>query len=194
MNDNLILYDPRPTRSDALKNRELLLQTAQHLFDLHGVEAVSMSAIAQAAQVGKGTLYRHFENKTALCQSLLNEEQRDLQNRTITRMRSSVHPPEETLRWFLGEVVGFIDKNAAFLCSSIETLPVLDHPAHFWWRQTIRGLLDQLALPGDLDYWADTLYVMLDVRTIGFQRGALGYDTQRILAGLNALVDHLIAG
>lgn len=192
MIEDLILYDPRPTRSDALKNRELLLQTAQRLFEQYGVEAVSMSAIAQEAGVGKGTLYRHFENKTALCQALLDEQQRDLQNRTITQMRS-VHPPAETLRWFLSEVVNFVEKNAAFLCSSMDTLPPLEHPAHLWWRQTIHGLLVQLEVAGDVDYLADTLYVMLDVRTALFQRRALGYDTGRILDGLHALVEQFVS-
>ena len=45
--ENLIISEARPKRSDAVKNRQLLLDTARRLFDTEGVEAVSMSAIAR---------------------------------------------------------------------------------------------------------------------------------------------------
>jgi AcrR family transcriptional regulator len=89
--DEIVMYgESLPSRADALKNRALLLETARRLFSEQGVEAVSMTAIADAAGVGKGTLYRHFENKAQLCQALLDDDQRALQERT--RLTSTTLP------------------------------------------------------------------------------------------------------
>lgn len=194
MNDDLILSEHHPARADAVKNRLLLLDTARRLFAAHGVDAVSMSAIAEAAGVGKGTLYRHFDNKTELCQALLDHDQRALQAETLRRLRDDPDPLAN-LRWFLQAAIAFVGRNGELLCSGAggEVLPPLEHPAHYWWRQTIRGLLDRLQAPGDRDYAADLLYVMLDARTIAYQRRIQGYSLERITAGLIAALDHLLS-
>lgn len=192
MEKNLILHDVRPTRSDAVKNRELLLETAQRLFAEHGVSAVSMSAVAQAAGVGKGTLYRHFANKTELCQELIDADQRDLQERTLRHLRENPGNPLDNLRWFLPEVVAFINRNLPmFLVDLQHVSSLLGHPAHIWWWQTIRGLLRQINPDMDADYAADILYVMVDSRTIHYQQTVRGYSTERILSGLLNTVERL---
>jgi AcrR family transcriptional regulator len=195
MDEKLILQEVRPTRADALKNRELLLETAQRLFSEQGVDAVSMSALAQAAGVGKGTLYRHFPNKSELLEVLIDADQRDLQERTLRRLRAVHDDPLGNLRWFLGEALSFVQRNRELFFSAMTggTGTFLGHPAHLWWRQTIRGLLNQIKPALDLDYAADVLYVMLDARTLHFQQSAFDYSDQRILDGMYALLDHLIA-
>ncbi|WP_374354981.1 TetR/AcrR family transcriptional regulator [Chitinimonas sp.] len=45
---------------------ELLANTAFALFEAHGFDNVSMEQIAEAADVAKGTLYKHFPVKEAL--------------------------------------------------------------------------------------------------------------------------------
>ena len=194
MNNELILHDVRPTRSDAVKNRELLLETAQRLFAEHGVSAVSMSAVAQAAGVGKGTLYRHVANKTELCQELIDADQRDLQERTLRRLRENPGEPLENLRWFLPEVVAFINRNLPMFSADLYNVSsMLEHPAHAWWWQTIRALLKQINPAIDADYSADVLYVMVDSRTIYYQQTTRGYATERILSGVLATLDRLIS-
>jgi AcrR family transcriptional regulator len=184
---NLILHDigqpAQPTRADALKNRALILKTASRLFAERDIHKVTMSDIAEAAAIGKGTLYRHFEDKAQLCQALLDEDQRSLQDRALEYFRSQ-GDPLDNLGWFLVEVALFVDRNAALLCVSSDHTKTLSHPAHWWWRQTIRGLLGQINPPGDLEYLTDLLYVMLDVNTIYFQRTSQGYSIQRIADGL----------
>ncbi|MFE6449653.1 TetR/AcrR family transcriptional regulator [Nocardiopsis dassonvillei] len=56
---------PRRTRSDALQNRERLLEVAARVFAEQG-PAATPAAIAQQAGVGVGTLYRHFPTREAL--------------------------------------------------------------------------------------------------------------------------------
>jgi AcrR family transcriptional regulator len=191
--DNLILTDPQPTRADAVKNRALLMDTARRLFAEHGVEAVPMSAIAEAANVGKGTLYRHFENKTALAHALLDHTDRQFQERVLEHLRMTVSNPLGSLRWFLVEIVAYIEQNYELLSVyDPSSIAALTHPAHWWWRQTIRGLLEQLHPPGDLDFKTDVLYVMIDIRTSGFLRQVRGYTVSQIQEQLLLLLDALL--
>jgi AcrR family transcriptional regulator len=192
MDDNLLLPDDsRPARSDAVKNHALLLETAQRLIDEQGLENVSMSDIAEAAGVGKGTLYRNFRNKSDLAHALLDQEQRDLQTRALRRFQNNGDALED-LRWFLEQLITFVDHNSPILCVAAQegVTAVLDAPPHRWWRQSIRGLLMRVQPhPSvDIDYLADMLYVMCEVHTIYFQKQTLGYDTNRILQNLNNLL------
>lgn len=189
VNDPIILNNMVSTRADAVKNRQLLRETAMRLFAERGVSAVTMSDVAEAAGVGKGTLYRHFPNKTELCEDLIDGDQRDLQNRTLERMRTG-GDPREHLRWFLQEGLAFIIRNEALLISGEVGVP-LEHPAHLWWRLTIRGLLMQIRPAVDIEYAADLLYIMLDPRTINYQRRR-GWAQERILEGMLSIVDSLV--
>jgi len=56
-----------------------VLEAAAALFREHGVDAVSMDAVAAAAGVGKGTLFRRFGDKAGLAVALLDEQERTLQ-------------------------------------------------------------------------------------------------------------------
>jgi AcrR family transcriptional regulator len=195
MPDEPILLQPtRPSRADALRNRQLLLETAQRLFAAHGVEAVSMSAIAEAAEVGKGTLYRHFANKTDLCLALLDQQQRALQERTLQRLRQ-VDDAYANLRWFLREVMTFVWDNLPLLLFGAPEarLMALSAAAHLWWRQTVRGLLARLGLQQHLDYAADALYVMLEAHTLYFQQQTRHCALDELIAGIHALLDALLS-
>lgn len=56
---------PRRTRSDALQNRERLLEVAAQAFAEQGLDTAP-AAIAKQAGVGVGTLYRHFPTREVL--------------------------------------------------------------------------------------------------------------------------------
>lgn len=194
MSENLILPDdPRPTRADAVKNHQILISTARRLFDEHGVEVVTMTEIAKEAGVGKGTLYRHFSDKAALCHELIDQQMRELQERTLNYLRATPDPLEG-LHWFMEQAIGFVDHNMELLCeaSNHAAVSMLEHPAHLWWRQTILGLLQRCDVITDTQYAADLLYVALDVQTIQFQRTALGYSMERLLDGLHQTLDSLL--
>ncbi|SDK08417.1 DNA-binding transcriptional regulator, AcrR family [Nonomuraea maritima] len=57
-------------RSDAVRNRRLLLDAAAEAFAEGGVE-VSIGEIAQRAGVGKGTVFRHFVSKDELLAAIM---------------------------------------------------------------------------------------------------------------------------
>lgn len=71
---------PPKERADAARNRAVVLDAAAALFRQYGVDAVSMDAVAAAAGVGKGTLFRRFGDKAGLAVALLDEQERKLQD------------------------------------------------------------------------------------------------------------------
>jgi AcrR family transcriptional regulator len=73
--------EPEPAeRADAARNRERILCAARRLFEERGAGCVSMEEIAEAAGVGKGTLFRRFGSRAALSRALLDEQDRALQD------------------------------------------------------------------------------------------------------------------
>ena len=67
-------------RADAARNRRRVLDAAAALFAERGVEGVAMDAVARAAGVGKGTLFRRFGDRQGLLVALLDEAERRLQD------------------------------------------------------------------------------------------------------------------
>jgi AcrR family transcriptional regulator len=188
---NVILGEPHPTRADAVRNRALLLETAKRLFAEQGVSQVTMTDIQEAAQVGKGTLYRHFKDKNELCLALLDEDQRALQARTLAHM-SEEADAHVLLHWFLEVVLAFIDQNQEMLCTNTQPVGSLQHPAHWWWRQTIHALLLRLQPQGDLDLMADTLYTLIDVHNLYYLRAVRGYSLSRVTEHVQRLADQMV--
>lgn len=64
---------PPRLRADATKNRARMIAEAQKLFATAG-NATTLEAIAQAANVGIGTIYRHFPTKEALVEAVYRSE------------------------------------------------------------------------------------------------------------------------
>jgi AcrR family transcriptional regulator len=63
----------RPLRADARRNRERILQAAREVFAEYGIDA-QMDDVARRAQVGVGTVYRHFPTKEALMAELVRQK------------------------------------------------------------------------------------------------------------------------
>jgi AcrR family transcriptional regulator len=62
----------KPLRADARRNREKVLVAARAVFAEQGVDA-QMDDVARRADVGVGTVYRHFPTKEALLTALSDE-------------------------------------------------------------------------------------------------------------------------
>ncbi|RKN37501.1 TetR/AcrR family transcriptional regulator [Streptomyces hoynatensis] len=62
--------EARPLRADARRNRARVLDAAEAVLAAQGVGA-SMRAIAREANLGLGTIYRHFPTREALFQAIL---------------------------------------------------------------------------------------------------------------------------
>lgn len=66
-------------RADGIKNRARIVAEAQRLFAATE-DRISLEAIARAAEVGIGTLYRHFPTKEALVEAVYRSELDALDN------------------------------------------------------------------------------------------------------------------
>src|SRR5947207_359257 len=62
----------RPLRADARRNREAVIAAAKKLFADQGLDA-QMPDVARSANVGVGTVYRHFPTKHDLIAALVAE-------------------------------------------------------------------------------------------------------------------------
>src|SRR5690348_5796878 len=70
----------RPSREQAARLGERILEAATHLFLLHGYGATSIEAVARRARVSKRTFYHRFDDKPALFVAVVH--------RIIDRLRS----------------------------------------------------------------------------------------------------------
>ncbi len=197
--------DGRAERRDAAANRYKILQTAERLFAQHGVANVNMADIAQAAGVGKGTLYRRFANKGELCLALLDTQMADFQNGMLSRMQQmniAGLPKLEQLQQFMDALVYFTDTHSPLLCEvQREGLLPLDNTRlqlpHFWQHMTVGALLRSAAAAGeippdlDTDYLADALLSPLKADFFQFQKTNRGFTLERISAGLRTLISGL---
>lgn len=83
-------------RSDARDNRARILRVAREAFAEDG--ATSLNQIAQRAQVGAGTLYRHFPNREALVLAVYQEEVDRLVG-TVPELLAELVPVEALRCW-----------------------------------------------------------------------------------------------
>jgi len=107
-------------RADALRNRERVLKVARRLFAEQGVSSVSMDEIAKAARVGKGTVYRSFGDRAGLAVALLDDAERELQERLI-RGRPPLGPgapPQERVRAFIRAYVALLERHLDLIVES----------------------------------------------------------------------------
>lgn len=59
-----------------MNTKELILETALSLFAQYGYEAVSTQQIAMSLDITKGALYKHYESKQAIFDSILERMER----------------------------------------------------------------------------------------------------------------------
>ncbi|EYT82589.1 TetR/AcrR family transcriptional regulator [Streptomyces andamanensis] len=89
-------------RADAARNRARLLDAAARLVAEHGAAGVTMEAVAAAAQVGKGTVFRRFGDRTGLLTALLDHSEKKFQAAFLSGPAplGPGAPPVERLRAF----------------------------------------------------------------------------------------------
>ena len=194
----------RQERRDAAANRTLILETAEKLFAARGVEHVNMADIAQAAGVGKGTLYRRFANKGELCLALMDTQMSEFQNNILGRMQKMTIEEVkniEQLAHFLEALVFFTDVHSPLLCEVQRAglLQDIDNTQlqlpHFWQHMTVSGLLKKGVQAGeinpniDIEYISDALLAPLKADFFRFQREVRGFSLERISNGLRMILE-----
>ncbi|WP_067456580.1 TetR/AcrR family transcriptional regulator [Actinomadura macra] len=188
---DLMRTPPPKERADAARNRAKVLAAAARLFAEHGVESVSMDAVAAAAGVGKGTLFRRFGDKAGLAVALLDDRERELQDAILTgpsplgpgRADETV-PPSERLHAFADAYLDYVLEHLALVRMSETAAPGARYRigAYRFWHRHLTVLLDQ-AVP-DAEAVAHTLLATLGgehltamVETLGAERARAAVHT-----------------
>ena len=106
----------RRPRVDAQRNRERILEVAREVFTRQGAEA-SLDEIARRAEIGPGTLYRHFPSRHALIEAVYHSEVEKL-TAAAGRYAATQAPVEALRAWMLL----FID----YVACKLLILPAMD--------------------------------------------------------------------
>ncbi|MGB6691225.1 MAG: TetR/AcrR family transcriptional regulator [Terracidiphilus sp.] len=130
----------RKPRTDALRNRERILDAAKAAFTRFGADA-SLDDIAKQAGVGAGTLYRHFPTRDSLIEAVYRSEVEKLAE--AERKFTETMAPIDALRtWMLL----FVDHIAAKEIIAPALNSVVGGPSKLYEgsRGLIQGAIDAL--------------------------------------------------
>jgi len=121
----------KPMRADARRNYERLVTAAREVLASRGTEA-SMDEIAKAADVGVGTLYRHFPKRIDLVEAVYRD---DIDGLVCLAKNADGDPWQDLVTWlqafvryaeskrtFLTELHEAFEKNPNFRLDSREKL------------------------------------------------------------------------
>ena len=158
-------------KDERIPPRERILAVAADLFYRHGIRAVGVEAIAEAAGTNKMTLYRHFASKDELVAEYL----RHLAKKAGASWdrRAAQHPsnPRAQLRGWLEDVATQLasgDQRGCALANAAVELPEKDHPARRViesFKTAQRQRIIDLCAAADLDQpemLADELFLLLE--------------------------------
>ena len=176
-------------RTDALRNRERILEVAKEAFTRQGANA-SLDEIAKRAGVGAGTLYHHFPTRDVLIEGVYRNEVEKLAA-AASHFAEKMSPIEALRAWMLL----LVDHIAAKHIIAPALNSVVGGPSRLFEgsRSMIQGAIDELVkrakksgdLRRDLDAF-DLLRALIGVSHVGS-----GSDWQQ---SARRLVDILIAG
>ena len=97
----------RPQRADAQRNRARILEAAENVFAVEGID-VPVDLIAEKAGVGVGTLYRHFPTKEKLCEAVLMDRLL-----ALTVDAQALADADDPKAAFFGFLTHFVEEGAA---------------------------------------------------------------------------------
>ncbi|MEZ0049109.1 AcrR family transcriptional regulator [Mycobacterium sp. MAA66] len=164
-------------RGDAARNRALLLDAARRLIDEHGTDAVTMDAVAAAAGVGKGTLFRRFGSRAGLMLVLLDEDEKAMQQSFMfgpPPLGPGASPLQRLMAYGRARLQ-FVWNHRALL-SDAGRDPANRYNAPSAVQHThVRMLLTAADTTGDLDAQTAALLALLDADYITHQHDDLGY-------------------
>ncbi|WP_210569790.1 TetR/AcrR family transcriptional regulator [Streptomyces sp. GESEQ-4] len=178
-------------RADAARNRARLLEAAAELIAEHGVAGVTMEAVAVAAGVGKGTVFRRFGDRTGLLTALLDHSARKLQADFLggPPPLGPGAPPVERLRAF---GVAVLYRSSEQLELELAALPEptrrYSHPSVRALRTHMVILLRQIVPDADCQLLAQTLLGYLDPAVIHHLTQQCGMPLERLETGWVDLV------
>jgi len=179
----------RKPRTDAQRNRELILEVAKESFTQSGANA-SLDDIAKQAGVGPGTLYRHFPTREELIEAVYRTEVEKLA--AAERTFAETMPPLDALRAWMLLFVDYIATKkiiAAALNSLVGGPSKIFEASYAQVWEAIRALVKRAVKSGDIRKDLDPIDLLRAL--IGVANVGTGPEWQQ---SARRLVDILILG
>lgn len=188
---------PRAERADAVRNRARLLETAREMLGNDGVDGLTMDALAVRSGLGKGTVFRRFGSRAGIFQALLEESEREFQERVLSGpppLGPGAAPVDRLIAYGQARIA-FLGAHHAIARASLDgrqPVPVGAQTPLSQWH--IRVLLESLDLGvADVDLLAAQLTAALDgplltVFTVGAEDPADPAVQSRLAGGWETLV------
>lgn len=175
-------------RSDARRNRELVLQVADTVFAAEGPQ-VPLTEIARRAGVGAGTVHRHFPTKDALVSAVIEAriEQFTAEARRVAERADPGVAFFEFIEWLVGQVA----VNKA-LCATLVDDPGTVPAAAMEFRDALDVVVEQARQAGAIgaDVTSeDVSALVLGCVTMERVRDVPGRMTRLALAALKVTKD-----
>ena len=185
-----VLGEPRPERADARRNRLKVLEAADRLFAELGVKNVSLDAIAAAAGVGKGTVFRRFGDRAGLAVALLDEREQELQAKILTGPPplGPGAPAFERVTAFLDAYLDLLDRHVELFMDSENASNGARYRigSYRLWHRHIAMLVEEARPELDADYLAHVILAPLAADLHNALRTE-GFDLARMQSGLRAV-------
>jgi AcrR family transcriptional regulator len=135
-------------RADAARNRARVLEAAARLFSEHDGRGLTMEQIAQAARVGKATLYRRYPDVPSIAVALLDEHERELQEQLLRGdpPLGPGAPPEERLAAFYRAMIELLERHGHLALAAETGDRRYRTGAYGAWATHMRALLAEAGL------------------------------------------------
>jgi AcrR family transcriptional regulator len=189
--------EPPALRADAARNRTRLLEAASQLMTGCGAADLTMEAVAAAAGVGKGTVFRRFGDRTGLLIALLDHREQQLQAALLSGPPplGPDAPATERLHAFGPAVIRHEREHHELILAS-RTDPVRNYavPAARLRLTHVTMLLRRANAEGDAELLAHTLLGYLDTALVHHLVVDRRMPLDRLEAGWHDLVARLTAG
>ncbi len=183
-------------RADAARNRERILASAAQLFGERGADCVSMDDVADAAGVGKGTVFRRFGSRAALAQAVLSEHEREFQEQII-RGCPPLGPgaaPRERLIAFGEGMLELLDRHALLVAAAeVGGARFLSAP-HGVHRLHVTLLLREIDPGCEAELLAEMLLAALGAELFVHLRHLRSVPLERLKSSWRELVCRALAG
>ena len=170
----LPLAQPAPAeRADAARNRARVLKAAARLLSERDGRELTMEQIAAAAGVGKATLYRRYPDVPSVARALLDEHERELQERLLRGAPplGPGAPPADRLAAFYRAMVELLERHGHLALAAETGDRRYRTGAYRAWRLHVGGLLAEAGL-GDRPALVDALLAPLAPDVFAHQRAS----------------------
>lgn len=183
-----------------LPPRARIVAAASELFYRHGIRAVSVDAIAEAAGTNKMTLYRHFPSKDALVAEYLRALAKEANAHWDEIARECAGDPQREIGIWLTTVAECVTSDAergCALANAAVELPEKDHPARAVIEEFKTGHRERLAQLfrsaglTEPEVLADEIFLLIEGARINIQSVGPDGPASRLVRMVEALIkDH----